>query len=189
MTIEQSQQNSDQLVNLSKALTYALRHRPKKFGLTLDGQGWCSVDDVMTQLCAHGHPITRALLQQVVDTSDKKRFAISEDGLRIRANQGHTAEGVELTFKQKIPPPVLYHGTVEKALKLIEKGGLSPMKRHHVHLSATVATATDVGGRRGAPIILIVDTAAMVRDGFKFFISENDVWLTDAVPPRYLRRM
>jgi putative RNA 2'-phosphotransferase len=61
------------------------------------------------------------------------------------------------------------------------------MARHHVHLSIDVPTATKVGARHGKPVVFEVDAAAMQRAGHTFYVSANGVWLTDAVPPEYLR--
>lgn len=174
-------------LELSKLLSFALRHRPAALGLTLDTQAWCDVSLLLEQLAARGRATTREVLQELVDTCDKQRYSFSEDGLRIRANQGHTAPGVAITFEQKTPPAVLFHGTVEKALTNIFAEGLKPRQRHHVHLSERLDTATDVGARRGAPVLLEVDAAAMHQDGLAFFISKNGVWLTDSVPAKYLR--
>jgi putative RNA 2'-phosphotransferase len=38
-------------------------------------------------------------------------------------------------------------------------------------------------------VILKVDAGRMRRDGHKFYLSANGVWLTDSVPPGYLSRM
>jgi putative RNA 2'-phosphotransferase len=51
-----------------------------------------------------------------------------------------------------------------------------------------VETARKVGARRGNPVILTVDAGRMHRDGIRFYLSTNGVWLTDAVPPGYLSR-
>ena len=157
-----------------------LRHNPEKIGLALDKAGWADVDDLLTRL-----HITRAQLDEVVATNDKQRFAFSDDGARIRASQGHSIP-VELDLPRCTPPPVLYHGTVATFLDEIHRTGLRPMSRHHVHLSATVDTATKVGARRGKPVILVVDAAAMDAAGLPFWLSANGVWLTDHVPPGYL---
>lgn len=61
------------------------------------------------------------------------------------------------------------------------------MKRHHVHLSPDRDTATCVGARRGRPVVLSVHAGAMHRAGHLFHVSTNGVWLTDAVPPEFLR--
>ena len=120
----------------------------------------------------------------MVDTNDKRRFAI--EGTRIRASQGHSVE-VDLGLAPATPPSYLYHGTVARNLDAIRAEGLRPMNRHDVHLSADRETATRVGARRDRPIVLAVDAAAMHRDGHIFRLSANHVWLTTAVPPRYLR--
>jgi putative RNA 2'-phosphotransferase len=125
-------------------------------------------------------------LRRVVTNNDKQRYAFSPDETLIRANQGHSME-VELDLPVKAPPAALYHGTVGRFMAAIRKQGLLPQKRHDVHLSATRETAADVGARRGTPIILVVETFPMVRDGFQFKISENGVWLVDRVPAKYIQ--
>ena len=86
-----------------------------------------------------------------------------------------------------MPPAVLYHGTVERFEAQIRADGLLKMSRQHVHLSVDVPTAVSVGGRRGRPVVLEIDAAAMVDDGYVFHVSDNGVWLVDAVPQTYLR--
>jgi putative RNA 2'-phosphotransferase len=123
---------------------------------------------------------------EVIATNDKRRFALSQDGLRIRANQGHSVSGVDLKLEETTPPATLYHGTVAAFLDSIRAGGLQKRARNHVHLSADEATAIKVGSRRGKPIILRVAAARMHEDGRQFFLSNNGVWLVDAVPTTYL---
>ncbi|MGW2209545.1 RNA 2'-phosphotransferase [Streptomyces sp. NPDC001781] len=171
-------------VKVSKYLSKHLRHQPERIGLTLDPAGWVEIDTLLTAAAAHGFPVSRAELDHVVAVNDKRRFAV-EDG-RIRANQGHTVE-VALGLPAATPPPYLYHGTVARSLDAIRAEGLRPVNRHDVHLSADRETATRVGARRGRPVVLSVDAGAMHRDGLVFHVSANGVWLTDAVPPRYLR--
>ncbi|MGW5332364.1 RNA 2'-phosphotransferase [Streptomyces bauhiniae] len=171
-------------VKVSKYLSKHLRHQPERIGLTLDPAGWVEIDTLLAAATAHGFPITRAELDHVVAVNDKRRFAV--EGGRIRASQGHTVE-VALGLPPATPPPYLYHGTVARSLDAIRAEGLRPMNRHDVHLSADRETATRVGARRGRPVVLAVDAGAMHRDGHVFHVSANGVWLTDAVPPRYLR--
>ncbi|MEU9400211.1 RNA 2'-phosphotransferase [Streptomyces sp. NPDC048242] len=171
-------------VKLSKYLAKHLRHQPERIGLTLDAGGWVEIDALMTAAAAHGFRFTREELDHVVAVNDKKRYAV--DGTRIRASQGHTV-AVDLGLPPATPPPYLYHGTVARALDAIRAEGLRPMNRHDVHLSADRETATRVGSRRGRPVVLPVDAAAMHRDGHVFRVSANGVWLTEAVPVRYLR--
>jgi putative RNA 2'-phosphotransferase len=178
--------SKDRTIQTSKFLSLVLRHQPEKIGITLDSAGWVGVRELLDALARHGSPLGEDELRHVVDTSDKKRFAFSEDGLRIRASQGHSV-GVELGYEPATPPDVLYHGTVERFIPSIRSTGLDKGKRHHVHLSRDVETATKVGGRRGEALVLAIDAAAMARDGVVFYVSANGVWLTDHVPARYIR--
>ncbi len=171
------------MAEISRFLSLVLRHKPEVIGIALDAQGWVDVDVLLAALRAHGRSVTREELERVVATSDKKRFALEGD--RIRAHQGHSVD-VDLDLRPEAPPPRLYHGTVARFVESIRREGLVRGQRHHVHLSADVATAKSVGGRRGAPVVLEVDAAAMARDGHVFYRSANGVWLTDHVPPAYL---
>ncbi|MEU7054492.1 RNA 2'-phosphotransferase [Streptomyces sp. NPDC046197] len=171
-------------VKVSKYLSKHLRHQPERIGLTLDEGGWVGIDSLIAAAAAHGFRFTREELDHVVATNDKRRFAI--EGGRIRASQGHSTE-VDLGLPAATPPPYLYHGTVTGGLAAIRAEGLRPMNRHDVHLSPDRETATRVGARRGRPVVLGVDAAAMHRDGHVFHVSANGVWLTKAVPPQYLR--
>src|SRR5688572_7482852 len=142
-------------VRVSKFLSLVLRHDPARIGIVLDDAGWTDVSALLAAAAAHGVTITRAELAEVVATSDKQRFALSPDGTRIRANQGHSVE-VDLELAAAPPPATLYHGTVDAALPGIREKGLIRGARHHVHLSADLETAKKVGGRRGKPVILTV---------------------------------
>lgn len=181
--------NEIDLIAASKAISRVLRHRPGAAGVALDAHGWCPVAELLAGLARGGVALSREQLEEIVQTSDKQRFALSDDGLCIRANQGHSVGGVNLQLREKTPPSRLFHGTVATNLPGIEKKGLLPMNRHHVHLSPDVATAAAVGSRRGVPVILEVDAHHMHRDGVKFQVSENGVWLVGAVPPKYVRRV
>jgi putative RNA 2'-phosphotransferase len=173
------------VVRVSKRLSFVLRHRPDSVGLVLDEAGWADVGALLGALAAHGLPLTRAELERVVAGDDKRRFAFDDTGDRIRASQGHSVP-VALGYAPEPPPAVLFHGTVERNLPAIRAEGLRPGSRHAVHLSPDVETARRVGSRRGRPVVLRVDAAAMAADGAAFSRSANGVWLVDAVLPRYL---
>ncbi|MET9470726.1 RNA 2'-phosphotransferase [Streptomyces sp. NPDC002917] len=170
-------------VKVSKYLSKHLRHHPERIGIALDANGWVSIDELLRATARHNFPITRAELDHVVAANDKQRYAIEGD--RIRASQGHTVQ-VDLDLPPVEPPAYLYHGTVGRALDAIRTEGLRPMNRRHVHLSTDRETATHVGARRGRPVVLSVDAAAMHRAGHVFYVSANGVWLTEAVPPEFL---
>ncbi|GGT24826.1 putative RNA 2'-phosphotransferase [Streptomyces atratus] len=171
-------------IKVSKYLSKHLRHQPERIGITLDANGWVTIDELLRATARNNFPITRAELEHVVAVNDKQRFAV-EDG-RIRASQGHTVP-VDLALPPAEPPAYLYHGTVGRVLDAIRSEGLRPMARTHVHLSPDRETATRVGARRGRPVVLSVDAAAMHRAGHTFYVSANGVWLTAAVPPAFLR--
>lgn len=173
------------LTSHSKFLSFLLRHRPDAIGITLDAQGWVAIDELLAQCGKHGHPLSREMLDEIVEKNSKRRLAISDDGARIRASQGHSVD-VDLGYTPASPPELLFHGTVEGNIESIRRQGLQHMQRHHVHLSPDIATASSVGQRRRRPIVLRIRAAQMAQDGHVFFLSANGVWLTDEVPPSYI---
>lgn len=175
-------------VRISKFLSYHLRHDPAGLGLQLEPGGWVPVEALLAASARRGVAISRAQLEEVVATSDKRRFALDAEGAKIRANQGHSVE-VDLQLAPAEPPRWLYHGTAEASVPAILREGLLKLQRHHVHLSADEATARKVGARRGRAVILRVDAAGMRAAGATFYRAENGVWLVDHVPPDYLTRL
>jgi putative RNA 2'-phosphotransferase len=167
---------------ISKKLSYILRHAPDSIGLVLDENGWASVHDLMTKF---GEPLSIEDLEEVVETNDKKRFAFNDNFTKIRASQGHSIE-IDLAYQPTTPPEFLFHGTAIRFLESIKKDGLLKGSRHHVHLSLDEVTARKVGSRHGSPVILTIKSCEMYEAGYKFFVSENDVWLTDYVPNRFI---
>ena len=176
----------ERLIKVSKYLSKHLRHQPARIGLTLEPGGWVGVDTLL-DACARNHmPLSREQLNEVVAGNNKQRFAFDETGTRIRANQGHSVE-VDLQLEPTVPPDVLYHGTGHQTAEAIRREGLQKMRRHHVHLSRDVETATNVGARHGRPVVFVIDARAMHDAGHTFYVSENSVWLTEDVPPAFLR--
>lgn len=171
---------------LSKFLSLILRHKPETIGLTLDPEGWADVNQLLALLNENGYPLTLEKLSHIVATNDKKRFAFSSDHTRIRASQGHSLD-LDLGYPEIQPPPILYHGTADRFLDSILKTGLEKRARHHVHLTESIAIALEVGKRYGKPVLVAIDAATMYKGGHKFFRSENNVWLTNHVPPMYCK--
>ena len=173
-------------VSISKLLSLALRHDPSALGVRLDVNGWVEVRDILQGLAARGAAITFDELQEIVGKNDKQRFALSSDGTCIRANQGHSVP-VDLGLVPLEPPAIVYHGTVARFMNAIRRDGLVRGARMFVHLSADIATAKIVAGRRrGAAVILTVRAGEMHGAGHTFYQSENGVWLTASVPSRFL---
>ncbi len=169
------------MIRKSKFLSLVLRHAPEKIGIKLDANGWVSIAELLQKMAVPGQSLTRDELQTLVDTNSKKRFTISEDGLQIRAAQGHSVK-VDLGVSASVPPDTLFHGTATKNLSSIFSKGLLAGSRQQVHLSMDKDTAIRVGQRHGKPSILIIDTVRMLQNGHHFFQADNGVWLTDHVP-------
>jgi putative RNA 2'-phosphotransferase len=174
------------LIKTSKFLALVLRHDPQSIGLTLDSEGWADIAGLLAAAARNGKVFDRATLQEIVDTNEKKRYAISDDGLRIRAVQGHSTDSVALSHAEQTPPEVLFHGTATRFLDSILAEGLKPGTRHHVHLSADVQTAITVGQRHGKPAVLRIDAVRMQAQQHRFYLSENGVWLIEHVPAAFL---
>jgi putative RNA 2'-phosphotransferase len=172
-------------IRTSKFLSLVLRHEPERVGLKLGEAGWVGVDELLQAVNANGVALTLEQLQHIVATSDKKRYAFSEDGKRIRASQGHSIE-VDLQYPPQTPPEILYHGTATRFIDGIRKDGLQRMERHDVHLSAETKVTLQVGGRHGKPALLTIRAGDMHRAGFVFRCSANGVWLVDHVPPQFI---
>lgn len=170
----------------SKFLSKILRHKPEMVGVELDKQGWVDIDLLLDAIQAKDIRYTREVLDEVVRLNNKNRFEVSEDGSRIRARQGHSIE-VILDLEPVHPPRILFHGTPLKNLESIHAEGIKKMNRHHVHLSPDPQTARNVGERRGQAGLLIIEAEKMAEEGFEFFKTTNGVWLTDYVPPEFIR--
>lgn len=168
----------------SKYISLILRHKPDVIGITLDEHGWANVDELIAGV-SKTHPINMDILEQIVAEDEKQRYSFNEDKTLIRANQGHSIP-VDVELEEKEPPEILFHGTGEKYVDSINKSGLIPKSRLYVHLSSNEEIAYKVGTRHGKPVIYKVKSKEMYQDGYKFFCSVNGVWLTKAVPVRYI---
>ena len=172
-------------IRLGRFLSLVLRHNPQAAGITLDEHGWADVEDLLAGVRRTGRSIDRETLERIVRENNKQRYAFNQDHSKIRANQGHSLR-VDVELRRETPPQVLYHGTATRFLDSIRREGLRKMSRQYVHLSGDYATALAVGRRHGSPVVLVVDAAAMDRDGAVFYRSENGVWLCEAVSPAYI---
>ncbi len=179
----------NQLKERSKYLSKILRHQPDSIHLQLDSAGWADITELLAKMVKHGPrfkpPFDRETLDEIVASSDKQRYAFSEDGAQIRANQGHSVP-VELGYEPQQPPEWLYHGTAHKNVVSIKKSGLIRVKRHHVHLSTNRETALQVGGRHGSPVSLTIRAGDLYRSGHVFYCTPNGVWLTEGVPAEFI---
>lgn len=173
------------LTNLSRYMSLILRHKPEVIGITLDEHGWASVNDLICGIEKNNPGFNMNILEQIVRTDSKQRYSFNDDKSLIRANQGHSVN-VDVELKEKEPPEYLYHGTGEKYVKSINQDGLIPKSRLYVHLSKYIKTAENVGKRHGKEVVYRINSGQMYRDGYKFYLSENGIWLTKEVPIKYL---
>ena len=170
----------------SKFMSLILRHKPETIGISLDEHGWADVDELITGI-SKTHEFNRDMLEEIVRTDEKQRYSFNEDKTLIRANQGHSIP-VDVELDEVEPPEELWHGTGEKYVSSIDEQGLIPKSRLYVHLSKDKETAVKVGKRHGKPVLYVVKAGEMCKNGYKFYLSKNGVWLTKEVPVKYLRK-
>lgn len=170
---------------MSKFLSLILRHKPEEIGLKLDREGYIKVNELIEAVNKSGRELNEDILADIVHKDSKKRYSFNKGYDKIRANQGHSIK-VDLGLPQAAPKSKLYHGTVNKSVKSINEKGLLKGSREHVHLSESINDAKEVGKRRGKPVVYEIDTLKMIKDGYVFYLSENDVWLTSNIPAKYL---
>ncbi|HOJ77030.1 MAG TPA: RNA 2'-phosphotransferase [Bacillota bacterium] len=172
---------------ISKFMSLILRHKPETIGITLDEHGWAKVDELIAGI-AKSTEFNMEILEEIVQTDNKQRYSFNEDKSLIRANQGHSVP-VDVELDEATPPELLWHGTGEKFVASIDAQGLIPKSRLYVHLSKDKETAITVGARHGKPVLYCVKSREMARDGYKFYLSKNGVWLVKKVPVKYLKKV
>lgn len=175
------------LIKTSRFISLILRHKPETIEITLDEHGWANVEELIVGVNKK-YPIDMQILEKIVNDDDKNRYSFNGDKTMIRANQGHSIP-VDVELKKLNPPDILYHGTGEKYVESIERQGLIRKNRLYVHLSNDIEIAKKVGKRHGKPVIYEIDCKKMIEDGIEFFKSENNVWLVESVPVKYLKKL
>jgi len=166
---------------ISRFLCLVLRHKPELIGLHLSSEGWADISELIATAAHHNVVLSHDCICKTVRNNDKQRFCMTADCALIRANQGHSIP-VALNLPEKEPPLCLFHGTASIFIQSILKKGLLPGARQHVHLSADIEIARQVGSRHGKSVVLQINAVKMLEAGCKFFLSENKVWLTKYVP-------
>lgn len=170
-------QEQNNLIRKGKQLSFLLRHDTE---YSFDEHGYREVQDLV-----QNHGFTNDEIVELVETNDKQRYEFNDDKSKIRARQGHSVN-VNVDLKETLPPDVLFHGTATRFLESIREKGILKMSRNYVQLSEKIDTAMEVGGRHGNPVVLGVDTKTMREDGIKFYLSNNNVWLTEFVDSKYI---
>lgn len=178
----------ENLDKLSVFISLVLRHKPDAANIILDEHGWANVEELLYGINETGRKIDMEILEEIVAADYKQRYSFNQDKTLIRANQGHSIP-VDVELQEKNPPVFLYHGTATRFLEKILNDGLKAMSRLYVHLSKDIETALKVGKRHGTPVILKIYSGDMHKDGYKFYLSENGVWLTKKVDTEYIEVM
>lgn len=176
-------------MQLSKEVSYALRHAPWEYELELDEDGWVKVEQLITSLREDNRwsSVTEEDLNTMIEGSEKKRHEILSG--RIRALYGHSLPQ-RIVKDEKEPPEILYHGTPRRFLSSIEENGLLPKGRQYVHLSIDIDTAFKVGKRRdNEPTILAINAKQAWNEGVKFYQGNDKVWLADFISSKYINEI
>jgi len=172
---------------LSKTISHALRHKPDEYGIKLDKDGWIDLKILIEALKIKSttfYNLNEDDIYLMIEQSIKKRHEIN--GQKIRAVYGHSTD-VEIEFPEKEPPLKLYHGTSYGVSKLILLDGLRPMSRQYVHLSSEIDDAFNVGRRKDkAPLVLEIDAHKASIAGLKFYLTDNNIWLSKFVPAEFI---
>uniref|UniRef100_A0A8W8L5B1 2'-phosphotransferase n=2 Tax=Magallana gigas TaxID=29159 RepID=A0A8W8L5B1_MAGGI len=156
--------------------------------------GYVDVEDILELPEANNK--TEQHVRNIVRKDDKRRFALRESRgiLQIKATQGHSLEVLKLELK-----PVTHytevrcavHGTRIRNWESIKSKGISKMGRKHIHFAQG-----ERGVKSGFPpycdMAIEVDVKKAMNDGIKFYISENDVVLTEGrnghILPKYFKK-
>ena len=170
---------------LSIFISLILRHKPETIGIKLDDYGYADVNELIEKKNNTGRNINIEILEQIVKEDNKQRYSFNDDRSKIRANQGHSIN-VNVELRELEPPKYLYHGTATRFLDNIKNEGIIKQSRLYVHLSRDIDIAVKVGKRHGTPVILKINTGKMYENGYKFYLSENNVWLCEYIPFKYV---
>lgn len=172
---------------LSKTISYALRHRPEEFNIVLDSEGFTNINALIENIKKHSKKwleVTLEDMKEIVEKDEKGRYEIKGD--QIRAVYGHSVKG-KIDKVTVTPPEILYHGTTPESAKKILEQGLKSMSRQYVHLSKDLDTAIMVAKRRTkTPVVLTVLSEKAYKDGFSFYYESNGIYLSDSIPGKYI---
>jgi 2'-phosphotransferase len=193
--------------NVSKFLSYLLRHGASELGVKMDHSGRVNVKDILALPQMTG--ITLEILEDIVRSNDKQRFGMKNistvrtypngksttvDTMMIWANQGHSIDINNDILEEIITPlPICIHGTNLQAWKIIEKSGLNIMGRQYIHCAIAEPENNNVisGMRKDSKVLIYINMKKAMTDGIKFFMSTNNVILTKGIDgiidPKYFQ--
>ena len=185
----------------SRALSKLLRHSADKREIPHDKMGGIKLETILGLPEFIERNVTSEQINDIVETSDKKRFIIYKDAdnnTRVRAAQGHSIQISQHTAMREITLENLeslnidigsiLHGTYYKSWERIKQQGLSKMRRLHIHFAKGLPENGSVvsGMRTTCELVIYLDIVAALNAGFKFYLSENGVILTPGDNEGYL---
>ena len=155
---------------------------------------WVRINDIINWMKYKKNIIiTINDINNIIIKDTKTRYSISNDGMLIRCNQGHSIKSVimDLELYQDVGNPVI-HGTYFTHYNAINKYGLKCMSRNHIHM-IEVDTYNSTNWkliRNNVDMYVIINVEKAINDGIVFYRSQNNVILTNGIngtiPPKYL---
>lgn len=121
--------------------------------------------------------------------AENTRYLFDKYHAKIKAAHGHS---VKVKYENECEPPeFLYHGTADRFMHSIMNSGLKPQTRNEVHLSESKEEAFKIGMRHTGyseehVVMLKVSAKKMYNNSYKFYKSEDNVWLVSDVHAEYL---
>lgn len=169
---------------LSKFMSWALRHDPGSAGITVDENGWADAYAVVEAAQERHGWVTAEMTAAIVSTDEKGRFEV--DGNRIRAVYGHSID-VTINRDDGNVPNTLYHGTPKQNVDAIMEEGLQPMSREEVHLTDSIEEARAVGTRHSDSVVILSVDAASLQEFTTIDKRGDHIYTTPEVPPKYVK--
>lgn len=172
-------------IQISKGLSYILRHGAFKMNLHMDKYGFVYVNEILT--CPGYRNVFEKDIIRIVETNEKRRFHLKLDkykNLMIGANQGHTIKCEKLKLQPITDAeayPCVVHGTTYNAWDEIKRNGLKTMGRNHIHFASGEHGEKGVvsGMRSNSKVLIYIDLEKALEYGIKFFLSRNKVILSE----------
>ncbi|MGP8321865.1 MAG: RNA 2'-phosphotransferase [Methanosarcinaceae archaeon] len=169
---------------LGRFISGALRHFPDDVGLEMDQQGWVDLDllcDIMKSRYRWG---TGERLFALIESDIKRRYEVEDS--RIRARYGHSID-IDLDYPEN-KLTYLYYGVSLEEVDMLLENGITPLRQRYVHLSTSYQKANEAASiHTDNPVVIEIYAEDAQQDGLFFMTVNDDIVLTDDVPPEYLR--
>lgn len=181
---------NDLRIPLSKSMSYHLRHDESA---PIDSHGWVELPALQDFLNGNfKEDISLEMIKAIVAESDKQRYEIDTENMRIRAVYAHSIDSVNIDMSEctvDSTPETLYHGTPVRNKKSIKENGIQPQGRNTVHLTDDFDTAVETGerhARNGEEIVVFEVDSRIFLDDYTLRNPSGSTYTTSEVPPEYL---